>query len=109
MGKYGPIYMSIYDGADYALVDLVLTPATFDDDASEDDPIGTLSGMSVADSALSIVDDADGAVKLDGNDIVVGAVTPAAGTIEITVRETNIYGTNNPHDTVIEIVVAEAA
>ena len=106
MGKFAPVYMTVYDGPDFALDDLTLTAATFAANAAEDTAIGTLEGMQEEDSVLSLVDDASGAVKLDGNDLVVGATaTTEAGTLNVTVRETNIYGSNNPHDTELEITV----
>lgn len=105
MPKFAPVYMSVYDGADYALVDLVLDPATFAAASPEDTAIGTLTGMAEEDSTLTLVDDAGGAVKLVGDAIVVGPTASVAGTITITVRETNLYGSNNPHDTDIDIVV----
>lgn len=107
MGKYAPVYMSVYDGYDYALSALTLSAATFADDAVEDDPIGTLSEMQSEDSTLSIIAGGDN-VKLDGNDLVVGGTTPAAGTFNVTVRETNIYASNSPRDTTFGITVTEA-
>ena len=45
MAKYAPVYMSVYDGQDYALVDLELSAATFEANDVEDTAIGTLSEM----------------------------------------------------------------
>lgn len=97
--------MSTYDGPDYALVDLELSAATFAANAVEDAAIGTLSEMAEEDSTLSIVSPTDGTVKLDGDDLVVGENPSSAGIFDVVIRETNIYGTNNPHDTIFEITV----
>jgi hypothetical protein len=100
--------MSVYDCPEGALVDLALSAATFVAGAAEDTAIGTLSGM-MTDSVLSLFNDAGGAVKLAGSNLVVGATaTPDAGTLNITVRETNEYGSNSPHDTALVITVTGA-
>lgn len=112
MGKFAPVYMSVYDGPDFALVDLTLDSSNFTESSAEDTAIGTfqeIAGDGVGDtndSTLTLVDNNSDAVKLDGFDLVVGpTASVGAGTFNITVRETNIYGNNNPHDTVVEITV----
>lgn len=109
MPKYAPVYMSVYDGPEGALADLVLAPATFVEASAEDTAIGSFTGM-MSGSVLSLTDDAGGKVKLNGNDLVVGATASAAADspLAVTVRETNIYGTNNPHDTVLAVAVTAA-
>lgn len=106
MAKFAPVYMTVYDGPEGVLANLTLTAATFAAEAAEDTAIGTLEGMMDENSVLSLVDDNGGAVKLDGEDLVVGPTeTTGAGTFNITVRETNTYGAGSPHDTVLEITV----
>ena len=115
MAKYAPIYMSVYDGTDYTLPDLTLDNASFEEDSVEDTAIGTFTNIAAgegdtSDSTLTLVDNASGAVKLDGFDLVVGSVVTAdPGTFDITVREVNAYADNTPHDTTITITVTAAA
>jgi hypothetical protein len=101
--------MTIYDGPEGALVDLVLDPATFVEASAEDTAIGSITGM-MAGSELTLTDDAGGKVKLVGSDLVVGATASAVADspLAITVRETNVYGSNNPHDTALAVAVTAA-
>jgi hypothetical protein len=109
VAKYAPVYMTVYDGPEGALVDLVLAPATFVEASAEDTAIGSLTGM-MAGSELSLIDDAGGKVKLNGSDLVVGATASAVADspLAVTVRETNLYGSNNPHDTALSVAVTAA-
>lgn len=110
MAKFAPIYMSVYDGPDYSLDDLVLSAATFVENDAEDTEIGEITGFQPEDSTLSLVAGAP-FVKLVHDDIedeyrlVVGATASEAGTFNVTVRESNIYAFNNPRDTTFEITV----
>lgn len=108
MAKFAPVYMSVYDGPEGVLEDLVLSPATFVENSAEDAAIGTFTGMMDASSTISLSDDGGGAVKLDGDDLVVGATPTAVGTLNIKVTETNVYGANSPHETEIAITVTGA-
>lgn len=107
MTKYAPIYMSVYDGTDFSLVDLALSADTFVVGTAAGTVIGTLTNMQAEDSQLSIVE-TDGYAALDGDDLVVGPTASAEGTFDVTVRETNIYGDNSPHDTTFTITVTAA-
>lgn len=108
MAKYAPIYMTIYDGAEYALVDLALSAATFVNGAAAGTDIGTLSGMSDTDSTLSIVEtDNRFQLNVDGVTLEVGSAGTAlaAGTYPVTIRETNSWADPSFHDTAFEITV----
>lgn len=104
MTKYAPIYMSVYDGS-YSLTDLTLDNDTFTEGAVAGTVIGAISGAQPEDSTLSIVGGTDEAA-LDGSDLVVGDTVAAAGTFDVTVRETSKYGENSPHDTTFTITVS---
>jgi hypothetical protein len=101
--------MTVYDGPEGALADLVLAPATFVEASPAATAIGSFTGM-MAGSTLTLVDDAGGKVELDGSDLVVGAVASAVADspLSVTIRETNDYGSNTPHDTVVSVAVTAA-
>lgn len=108
MPKYGSKYMSVYDGSEYALVALTLSASTMPANSAENTVVGAFVGKADAtDSVLTLVDNDGGRFKITGNNLVAGAVASAAGTRNVTVRETNIYGSNNPRDTVLAITVTE--
>lgn len=103
MSRYAPIYMAAYDGPDTTLVDLELDNDTFAAGSEEGTTIGELSKMA-PESTLSVTDGA-GQVEISGTELVVGATPSDAGTLNVTVRETNVYGFNSPHDTEFELTV----
>jgi len=106
--KYAPVYMSVYDGPEYGpLGPLTLSNDEIGADAEAGDTIGTISGMAdSSDSVLTLVDDGNGAVVLDGADLKVGSAELEVGTFDVIVRETNYYTTPpNVRDTTFTITV----
>lgn len=115
MAKYGPSYMSCYDGPEYSFGTVLLSALEFAtlDPAGTD--IGVLSAMADADdSVFSLVDENGAAdtrtyvqLNADGVTLEVGAAGAALvpGTFDIFVRETNPWVAGQYHDTEFTITV----